>query len=386
MNKNADIVVVGGGLVGLTTAIACRDCGYDVIVCAPTQTRQDPRTTAFLWQTVETFKKLDLWEGLSEQAFPLKVMRIVDGTNRLFRAPQTDFNSAEIGLEAFGYNLANQNILDVLSKRIDQTDGIVLVNEPVDTIEVKDGSYQVHAGSNLYSANLIVGADGRNSIVRDELLQGQRRWSYPQKAVVVDFDHQYSTHYVSTEFHTQTGPFTIVPRSQTHAGLVWMETPERADEIVSLTKVELDRLLEDQMQSFLGKITTKTKPASFPIEGLTAKQFGAGNSFLVGEAAHVFPPIGAQGFNLGVRDIQSLTDILRRYTGNEDRGALYDRARRADILTRTTGVDLLNRSLLTDFLPNQIARAAGLMALSSIGPLRKNTMKLGISPQSALQG
>lgn len=142
------------------------------------------------------------------------------------------------------------------------------------------------------------------------------------------------------------------------------------------------------MQSILGKVTTEGMPQSFPLSGLSARRFGKGRTLLVGEAAHAFPPIGAQGLNLSLRDIMTLVDLIGRPTGSRlpaDTGDRFDGRRRADILSRTASVDLLNRSLLSNFLPVQALRAAGLHLLSSAGPLRGLLMREGIHPGSALQ-
>lgn len=379
-----DICVIGGGLAGKTAALKLAQNGATVALCAPKETIVDTRTTALLMQTVRFFEELSVWEKLSQKAFPLKVMRIVDGSNRLIRTPQTDFKSSEIDLEAFGYNLKNADILEVLEEAISALPNIIHIEGVVTKIDsdanTKHIQVETDKGIQSVVTSFAVGADGRNSIVRTSKSIGAREWEYPQAAIVVNFKHEKSTHFTSTEFHTETGPFTIVPHSDYDAGLVWMEKPQNVEKLLTLSHSEFERTLENKMQSFLGKITLLNSPKSFPIKGLVANQFGNENWALVGEAAHVFPPIGAQGFNLGVRDIEALAETLSRYTNQENRGLQYDRSRKLDINTRTYGVDMLNRSLLSDFLPVQMARGLGLHVLGSIKPLRKYVMKMGIAP------
>lgn len=379
-----DICVIGGGLAGKTAALKLAQNGATVALCAPKETIVDTRTTALLMQTVRFFEELSVWEKLSQKAFPLKVMRIVDGSNRLIRTPQTDFKSSEIDLEAFGYNLKNADILEVLEEAISALPNIIHIEGVVTKIDsdanTKHIKVETDKGIQSVVTSFAVGADGRHSIVRTSKSVGAREWEYPQAAIVVNFKHEKSTHFTSTEFHTETGPFTIVPHSDYDAGLVWMEKPQNVEKLLTLSHSEFERTLENKMQSFLGKITLLNSPKSFPIKGLVANQFGNENWALVGEAAHVFPPIGAQGFNLGVRDIEALAETLSRYTNQENRGLQYDRSRKLDINTRTYGVDMLNRSLLSDFLPVQMARGLGLHVLGSIKPLRKYVMKMGIAP------
>ena len=387
MSKNevkTDICIIGGGLVGKTAALKLAQNGSKVILCAPKAETTDTRTTALLMQTVAFFDELGLWKKLSEKAFPLKVMRIVDGTNRLIRSPQTDFKSSEIDLEAFGYNLKNTDILKALEYSISELTNINQIEGTVQAISNDSNDECVHIktdnGVKTLKTGFVVGADGRNSIVRESKSVDARAWEYPQTAIVVNFKHERSTQYTSTEFHTETGPFTIVPHSDHDAGLVWMEKTENVNNLISLPAKDFEQIMEQKMQSFLGKITLLNSPKSFPIKGLVAKQFGNDNWALIGEAAHVFPPIGAQGFNLGVRDIEALAETLSRYTNQENRGSQYNRQRKYDINTRTFGVDMLNRSLLSDFLPVQMIRGMGLHILGSIKPLRKYVMKMGISP------
>jgi 2-octaprenyl-6-methoxyphenol hydroxylase len=380
----SDICVIGAGLVGKTAALKLAQNGSTVTLCAPKTVSPDTRTTALLMETVRFFEELGLWEKISQNAFPLKVMRIVDGSNRLIRTPQTDFKSSEIDLEAFGYNLKNEDILAALDEAISALPNISQIEGSVTDINSQDSTESIHMetddGMKTVITSFAVGADGRNSILRTSKSVSAREWEYPQAAIVVNFKHEKSTQFTSTEFHTETGPFTIVPHSDHDAGLVWMETPENVEQLLSLSNPEFAKTMEAKMQSFLGKITLQNSPKSFPMKGLVANQFGNENWALIGEAAHVFPPIGAQGFNLGVRDIEALAETLSRYTNQENRGLHYNRSRKVDINTRTYGVDMLNRSLLSDFLPVQMARGIGLHLLGSIKPLRKYVMKMGIAP------
>ncbi len=387
MSKNdikTDICVIGGGLVGLTAALKLAQTGAEIVICTPNQTTKDPRTTAFLMQSVDFFEKLGLWEKLAKKAFPLKTMRIVDGTRRLIRAPQTNFMASEIDLDAFGYNLKNSDLVELLEMEIKNQSNISTVDGTIEEIKSLESREVLivnsGAGQSTIDAGFIVGADGTNSIVRNKKEISIREWEYPQTAIVLDFEHSRTSQYTSTEFHTEAGPFTIVPHTQHLAGLVWMEKPEKVEELLALPNKKLETVLEDKMQSFLGKVKLVSRPKSFPIKGLVTNSFGNSNWAIIGEAAHVFPPIGAQGFNLGVRDIEALFEVLSRFTNQDNRGLQYDSTRKTDINTRTLGVDLLNRSLLSDFLPVQLLRGIGLQVLGSIKPLRKFAMKKGISP------
>jgi 2-octaprenyl-6-methoxyphenol hydroxylase len=174
-----------------------------------------------------------------------------------------------------------------------------------------------------------------------------------------------------------------VPLPGNRSSLVWVVTPQQAAELTTLPLEDLSRRVEDRMQSMLGTVTVSNDVQTWPLSSMSAHRYGKDRVALVGEAGHGFPPIGAQGLNLSLRDIIVLTELLGTLTGKTipgDAGSTFDRRRRADVISRTLSVDLLNRSLLSSLLPVQMARAAGLHVLSSVGPLRGLVMREGIEP------
>ena len=156
-----------------------------------------------------------------------------------------------------------------------------------------------------------------------------------------------------------------------------------------MSDAQLSAAIEVRLQSFLGAVTVGPERQTYPLTGQYPVRFGQNRVALVGEAAHVFPPIGAQGLNLGLRDVQDL--VKAASSSPVDPGAppvlnAYDRARRPDIMARTGAVDALNRTLLTSFLPAQMLRAAGLAALDVAPPLRSLFMHEGMRPGSGFAG
>ena len=380
--KSFDVCVVGGGLAGLTASIACAKLGLGTLLVAPRPEEPDPRTTAIFETSLDLLAEMSVIDGIRDHGYPLKTMRIVDGTQRLFRAPQTDFPAAELGLSAFGYNFANAFLIEKLEQTLETIPALTRVTAPADAINPGRDHAEVRAGGKTYHARLLVGCDGRHSPVRNALGITTRDWSYPQTAIVLDFEHAHGSEQTSTEFHTETGPFTIVPKAEHLAGLVWVERPETADRIASLPTADIETLIEQKMHSYLGPVKLVSRVEIYPLSGLVANRFGCANAVLVGEAAHVFPPIGAQGFNLGIRDIHQLHKLLRVGISSSQIGERYHEQRRQDVSRTTTGVDLLNRTLLSGFLPVQMLRAGGLFALGSVPGLRKLAMRAGISAQS----
>lgn len=379
-----EVAVIGGGLAGMIAAVALARGGRNVALVAPPAPKEDRRTTALMDQSIRFLDRLTLWERLRPAAAPLASMRIIDGTNRLLRAPTTTFRSAEVGLDAFGYNFPNKALIDLLETAIAAEGNITRFTGMAETIGVAPDAVTVAlADGEEIVADFAVGADGRKSKLRETVGIDVRTWSYPQSAMVLNFAHTLPHQNISTEFHAEHGPFTQVPLPGNRSSLVWVQNPSDAAARIELSLAELGNVVEERMQSILGKVAVEEGAQIWPLSGMMAHRFGKGRVALVGEAAHVFPPIGAQGLNLSLRDIMALSDLLSARAElpvAADAGSSFDRKRRADIMTRTASVDLLNRSLLSDFLPVQVLRAAGLHVLSAIPPLRNIVMREGIEP------
>ncbi len=387
--KQIEVAVIGGGLAGMITAFALARGGRSVALVAAPHNKADKRTTALMDQSIRFLERLTLWDRIAPSAAPLTTMRIIDGTSRLLRAPTVSFRSSEIGLDAFGYNIPNAVLLDNLSEAIAAEGNVSRIEATASEIAFRDDgvSIALDNGDSIEAA-FVVGADGRNSMVRETLDVKVKGWSYPQSAMVLNFAHSLPHQNISTEFHTESGPFTQVPLPGRRSSLVWVQKPAEAVANAGKSLEELGRLVEERMQSMLGQVTIEDSVQVWPLSGMTACRFGKGRAALIGEAAHVFPPIGAQGLNLSLRDILALSDNLCGRAGQPipaTSGDSFDRKRRADIISRTASVDLLNRSLLSDFLPVQMLRAAGLHVLSAIAPLRNLVMREGIEPGGSLR-
>ncbi|WP_246485392.1 UbiH/UbiF family hydroxylase [Aminobacter carboxidus] len=381
------VVVAGTGPVGLISALAFAEAGFGVVLAGPSARADDGRTTALMVPALKFLAKLGVLDSLEPEAAPLKVMRIIDGTSRLIRSPIVTFRAGEIGEDHFGLNFQNRVFNAVLEKAVEAHAGIEWRRAMVDswTLEPNKVNAALSDGTSV-EAPLAVAADGRNSPARQAAGISASVRSLPQAALVLNFAHSRDHAFTSTEFHTETGPFTQVPLPGRRSSLVWVLRPEMAKDFASLDDAALSLRVEQQMQSMLGRVTVEGGRQIYPLSTLLPQRFAQNRVALVGEAAHVFPPIGAQGLNLGIRDVDQLVEIASKYR-DDDTGAVlalaaYDSARRPDILARTSAVNLLNTSLLSDMLPAQLARSAGLNVLGGFSPLRAFFMREGLRPGS----
>lgn len=384
-----DILVAGTGPAGMICALAAAKTGAEVAIAGPAINLSDRRTTALMMPSLDILAGLFDIDGLLRQGAPLKAMRIIDATSRLVRAPTVTFHAGEIGQLAFGYNFPNAALNHALEKALGDAGNVQRIEKMIETWSLGgSGVKAILVDGRTVAARLAVAADGRNSPARTAAGITCRQTTYPQAALVLSFAHSRPHNFISTEFHTESGPFTQVPLPGDRSSLVWVLPPEEAKAALKLPDVELSRKIEDRMQSMLGAITVEEGRQVYPLSSSTARRFAANRMVLAGEAAHVFPPIGAQGLNLGIRDAADLQACLKELPGDPGSQALmnrYHRMRWPDVAGRTGAVDLLNRSLLSSLLPAQIVRSAGLAALDAFPPLRALAMREGMRPGSGLR-
>ena len=396
-----DAVVVGGGPAGLAAALALGAAGLDVTLLGPPHrapgatpgsTAEDRRTAALFTGSIELLRNLGAWEAIAPASEPLLAIRIIDDTGSLLKAPEVTFTAAEVGLEAFGWNVPNHALITGLTQAISRegsrvtsctTAGVTAIVPEADTVRLT-----TREGEEVCT-RLVAGADGRKSISRSAAGIGTLDWSYPQAALVLSFKHSRPHKGISTEFHRPAGPFTTVPLPGNASSLVWVESPTEAQRLMSLDDDAMRHALEERLQGLLGAVGEISPRGLFPLSGLSAKSFGANRIALIGEAAHVIPPIGAQGLNLGLRDGAALAECVAKArakgadAGSDETLADYTSARRVDIASRLATIDLLNRSLISALLPIHLVRGLGLHALKSISPLRRALIREGLQPSHA---
>ncbi|MBN9333090.1 FAD-dependent monooxygenase [Devosia sp.] len=385
--QSAEIIVVGGGLAGLAAAVSLARSGHEVIHLAPAAP-PDRRTSALMMPSVEFLLSSGLIDSAESVGHPLTAIRIIDATPRLIRAPETLFDAQEAGLDAFGWNFGNATLLASFQAAAPAT-GLTTRNAAVTAYRRENGLGIVTlADGSTLAAPLVVGADGKKSLVRTEAGLPARENKFEEAALVCDLDLGRSIGGTSIEFHYPHGPFTLVPAGGNRANLVWIDEEKVLRETQAGGAEALLAAFRARSQNLFGSIALASPSFVFPLSVLSVAEAGRDGTVLVGESAHAFPPIGAQGLNLGLRDVADLVAVLtetdRSAPDWAQRASEAYAARRAGDLARTgTMVDALFRSLLGEMLPSQALRAGGLWALKLMPSLRRQAFSIGMGQRSA---
>lgn len=387
-----DLAVIGGGPAGLSAACLAGSAGLKTAFWPGPQRAEDLRTTALMLPAIRLLTHVEVWNDiLKSECSPLARLQIRDATGRRPAAPTVTFDASEIGQNEFGWNVPVTPLVEALFTRLKSFRSVHVFDGSVAELDCSSEAVMAR-GENaepiLVSA--VIAADGQNSICRKSAGITVTRWQYPQTALVTSFAHSKPHNNLSIEFHRKAGPLTTVPMPGQRSSLVWIETDEDAGELAALDDEAFSIRLSKEMAGALGEISDLSKRGRFHIAGSVARQFAKNRVYLVGETAHVIPPIGAQGLNLSLRDaalaVELVSDAIAsgQDIGSSDLMKDYDRRRRVDVFPRQLAIDLLNRTLISSFLPFQGARSLGLAALQSIGPLRRSVMQEGLAPRRGL--
>ena len=378
-----DAVVVGGGLAGLAAAVAVAKSGLETIHLVP-KGPPDRRTSALMLPSVDYLREAGLVPEPAAIGHPLTQIRIIDATNRLMRAPETLFDSAEIGQSAFGWNFPNVKLAEAFEAARTELPNLSTIETTLDDLTIGDEGSTLKLGNgDTLAAKLVVGADGKKSRVRESAGFRARENGFTQAALVCDLGLERPIGGASIEFHYENGPFTLVPAGGNRANLVWIDDRDTLKAAQEGGKEHLAALFREKSQHLFGAIELLTPAHMFLLSTLTVDIAGKDGIVLVGESAHAFPPIGAQGLNLGLRDVADLAASLAAVDLSKPGfGRLvsddYARRRAGDLARTGTMVDALFRSLLAEFLPTQAVRAGGLWALKLLPPLRKAAFDIGM--------
>ena len=393
--QTCDILISGGGNAGLASAAAFGTAGFNVICVDPTPpitSREadgaDMRSTAMLQPARTLLEAAGIWDHLAPHAAALQIMRIVDagGAEPEARIVK-DFDASDISDLPFGWNFPNYVLRREMLTRLEALSNVdfrvgtgataLFTRSQMAKVTLSDGS--------KVQAKLVIAADGRNSPMRKAAGITVSTKRYGQKALAFAVTHPIPHNNVSTEIHRTGGPFTLVPLPDYNglpcSAVVWMDDGPKSQTRFDANIPEFEDEMSTRSCHHFGPLTLASKRSIWPIISQTASAMSAQRVALIAEAAHVVPPIGAQGLNMSLRDMAALLELATARPdglGDVEMLMAYEKARMGDIKLRVRGIDLLNRASQASSPAMRDARAMGLNALYSMGPVRKTLMQMGL--------
>jgi 2-octaprenyl-6-methoxyphenol hydroxylase len=395
MRIETDIVISGGGVAGLTAAAAFGSAGFSVVCVDPTppvttaeDESADLRTTAFLQPSIPVLEGAGLWDRLAPFAAPLQMMRIIDGGGVEGEARATrDFDASEVSDKPFGWNLPNWLLSREMVARLAELPNVDFRPGVATTgLFTRDAEARVSLSDGTrVTARLVIAADGRTSPMREALGIPVKTLRYGQKALAFAVTHAVPHQNVSTEIHRSGGPFTLVPLPDRDgvpaSAVIWMEQGAEVNRLAALPVAEFEAEMTTRSCHIFGPLTLATRRSVWPIIAQVAARMSGERTALIAEAAHVMPPIGAQGLNMSLADLTVLLDLAR--ANPDDLGSAtmldaYNRKRHTEVQVRVMGVDMLNRASMAGAPVLRDLRAAALSALYATRPVRKTLMRAGL--------
>lgn len=380
-----DVLIVGGGLAGLSLAVALGQAGIDVTVAerasldATVAPGFDGRVTAIAYASWRLLDAIGAWRHMEAHAQPILDIRVTDGAAPVF----LNFDHRALGSEPFGYLLENRHIRLGLLRAI-QDLGTVHLQYPasVEGMDQVPGGVEARLGGHgALRASLVVAADGRKSPLRDAAGIGVIGHAYAETGIVTTIEHELDHMGIAHERFLPGGPFAVLPITGKRSSLVWSEKHHVAKALLALDDDAFNAEIFRRTEGFLGAVRAVGPRFSYPYAVHVAQRFAGDRLALVGDAAHGIHPIAGQGLNLGWRDVAALAELLvdTARLGLDIGSPLvlerYDRWRRIDTLTMATVTDTLNALFTNDLQPVRLLRDAGLAIVNRIDPLKRFFMQ-----------
>lgn len=394
---NPDVVIVGGGMVGATLALALKSGGLEPVLIdqAPMDAQLAPtfdgRASAIAFSSFRQWRALGVGAALEPRAQRIEQILVTDG---VMPGPGAGpalpaflrFDAAEIAErtenEPLGYMLENRHIRAALGRGLQDAGVRVLAPAKVADVNFGPGRASVTlADDEALTAPLVIGADGRQSFIRRAAKIGLIGWPYKQSGVVATVTMERPHQGVAHEYFLPGGPFAILPLSGDRASLVWTEKAARAEALMATSPEAFAAHLQRRFGEFVGKVDANGPRFIYALSLGLSERMVAHRCALIGDAAHAIHPIAGQGLNLGLKDIAALAEVLVDAARlGEDIGSelvleRYARWRRFDNMALAAGTDLFTRLFSNDHPPLRLLRGAGMAVVNRISPARRFFMQ-----------
>ncbi|MEO0768207.1 MAG: FAD-dependent hydroxylase [Cyanobacteria bacterium J06649_4] len=383
--RHYDVVVVGGGIVGLTLACGLRDTQLKVAVIeAQTAHQAAARQRAYAFSPVSAkiLQGLGLWEEVGPQLTHFHRVKLSDADYR----KAITFRPEHGRSNAVYYSAEHTVLMNALQAATGEAQNIDYWCETkiIEAQTAADSAVRVTRGGREYwlRSQLIVGADGARSGVRDRANISTFGWKYWQSCITAVLEPEQSHRNTAYEKFWPSGPFAILPLPNHRCQVVWTAPHEEARAMRALPKEQFLAKPKIRYGNDMGDLKLVNEPMMFPVQLMQSKRYVQPGVALVGDAAHCCHPVGGQGLNMGIRDATALAEVLQRAAlRGEALGSLsvlkrYERWRRTENWFTLSLTDFLNRSFSNRFWPLVIARRAGILILDSVTPLKRLILQL----------
>jgi len=380
-----EILIAGGGMVGLSLAVALARVGVEVMVVdreppeARTDSSFDGRSSAIAHGSRRILEGIGLWPAMAGAAEPILDIRVSDGRIGRPASPLfLHFDHRAVG-SPFGHIVENTVIRRALSTAVADC-GALRYLAPAGLVHAerngKDAAATLADGRHV-RARLLVAADGRDSPLRDGAGIASARWSYPQSGIVATVGHELPHQGVAHEHFLPAGPFAMLPMTGQRSSIVWTERATLAPAMMALDPQSFAGEIERRFGPSLGRIHLIGRRWSYALSFIHAARYTDTRMALIGDAAHAIHPIAGQGLNLGLQDVAALAEAivdavrLGLDPGGHTVLSAYERRRRLDNLAVAAVTDGLNRLFSNDIAPVRLARDLGLGLVDRIPPLKR---------------
>ena len=389
MNNSAqhyDVIIVGGGLVGMSLAVALGDTPLSILLLEQNQTAPvhanhlDLRTTGLTRSSERIFSTAGVWPALYKHATPIERLEI----SELGAFGCARIDGRRHGISPIGYMLPNHALISVLSEQVAQCENITVQSPAcLQTLRSQDQDVELEVDQDgkvqLYTTALLVGVDGANSKVRELLHFSVRQKDYGQSAVITNVLPQLPHNNTAYERFTELGPLAVLPIQNNHCALIWTHASEAVSEYVELNDQEFLKRLQSEFGYRLGKFLQVGKRVAFPLSLTVSESLCTNNVVVLGNAAQSVHPVAAQGLNLGLRDVKTLVELLKKYkfSSNDYAQMLaeYEQLRTVDRNHVIRLTDGLTRVFAAQASPLKSLRSLGIRTVGALPAVQRTLLR-----------